>query len=319
MTGKRDPLALLYLLLRRFALFVFALGLQFHPQYLLQKLLKGSALVTVNGHKMLLDLVNDSGISKDLFIFRKREHLSTDFLIRENIFKKGDVVLDVGANIGYYALLESSRVGEEGKVYAIEPVQRNFDMLRKNIELNSISNIRAYRLAAGREVGEQEIFIAAKGNVSSFINHQGETYVGTETISVVRLDDFVVEHNIQPSLVRMDVEGFEAEIIAGMPQLLKKRPKLLIEVHPHIMSQDKLQNMFETIAEAGYSQAVVIKERSRLWMKRNGEVHSVLLFFSRLVERDGKTVGIGNIQRLSLEELRSTLSTRGSAFHTLLS
>ena len=100
---------------------------------------------TVNGYKMNLHL-HDKGISKELFTYGKREHLSTDLVLEGKVIKPGDVVLDLGANIGYYALMESMIVGGEGKVYAVEPSPENYKMLKENIELNGFTNIEKYSI-----------------------------------------------------------------------------------------------------------------------------------------------------------------------------
>src|SRR3989344_8248708 len=90
-------------------------------------------LKEIHGNKMYLNL-QDKGISKDLAINKTREELQTELVM--NKVKEGMHVLDLGANIGYYALIEASLVGPKGKVYAIEPSQSNFDLLNKNIGLN---------------------------------------------------------------------------------------------------------------------------------------------------------------------------------------
>ena len=89
-------------------------------------------LKDVLGSKMYLD-ETDLGLSWDLITDGIREAYLVEIVKKE--LKKGDIVIDIGANIGYYVLLESKIVGEKGKVYAIEPVPQNVDILRKNLFL----------------------------------------------------------------------------------------------------------------------------------------------------------------------------------------
>lgn len=309
----------LFRFIRRMVLLWSGTVLRCHVPYRIRRLIFGEALAMVNGFRMQLDLKHDTGISRDLFIFHKREHLSTDLLLTGNIIGAGDTTLDVGANIGYYALIESRLVGSSGHVYAVEPVSSNYRMLSKNIELNNINNIKTFRFAAGAENGTGDIHVAEKGNFSSFTYLEGERYSGTERVEVVRLDDFIAREGIEPALIRMDVEGFETEIIKGMPEALRKRPKLLIEVHPHLMDTARLQEMFETIAAAGYREAIVIKERKDVWMRSDGSVRPLLAFLSRKIDGSRQPLGMGDMQRMSLASLQETLAGRGSAFHALLS
>lgn len=104
----------------------------------------------VNESHMLLD-TNDHGISSELIFKGIREPLSTEFFKGE--IKEGDICIDIGANIGYYALLESRLVGKNGKVYAIEPVPKNTNLLKRNIEINNYSNIEVFQIAIGDKNG----------------------------------------------------------------------------------------------------------------------------------------------------------------------
>jgi ubiquinone/menaquinone biosynthesis C-methylase UbiE len=86
----------------------------------------------INNYKMNLYL-SDKGIARELFSYGKREHFTTDLVQEGNIIKTGDVILDLGANIGYCALMEAKMVGPTGKIYAVEPSPINFNRLKENI------------------------------------------------------------------------------------------------------------------------------------------------------------------------------------------
>ncbi len=89
----------------------------------------------VQGSKMFLD----PGDSLNLSINGVYGELDTQ-IIREQI-KEGDIVIDVGANIGYYTLIFAQLVGKTGKVFAFEPEPKNFEILKKNIEINNYGNV----------------------------------------------------------------------------------------------------------------------------------------------------------------------------------
>ena len=295
------------------------LALKFNPAYHFKKLIYGHVIENINGFKMYLDLKNDRGISKDLFIFKKREFLSTDFLQNQEVIKPGDTILDIGANIGYYALLESRLTGPSGKVYAIEPVSNNYHILLKNIKLNSIKNIKTFKLAIGSERKKGEIYVADKGNISSFIYKKEANLINKEEVQIMTVDDFAFEHRISPDFIRMDVEGYEKEIIQGMPKTLLRKPKLFIEVHPHLMDKNELERMFSTIKKSGYSNAIVIKERNEIWIKKNREIKPLLRYLTRKIEESNYTLGMGKIEQMLLRDLQKTLRNRGSSFQVLLS
>jgi len=102
--------------------------------------------VRINGYK-LRTIAKDLGISQELLIFRTHEPLSTRLLYEE--IKEGIVCIDIGSNIGYYAILESKLIGDGGQVIAFEPLQKNYETLLHNIDLNKLSNVKAYNTAVG--------------------------------------------------------------------------------------------------------------------------------------------------------------------------
>lgn len=124
----------------------------------------GFVIREVNGSKMYLDLA-DEGLSRDLIVDGVREAYALETVKRE--LKEGQVVVDIGANIGYYALLEARIVGTSGKVYAIEPVPGNVEILKKNIELNGYSNVEVHQLAIGGEKGLARLYVRNRRNLSS--------------------------------------------------------------------------------------------------------------------------------------------------------
>src|SRR5207244_3754027 len=109
--------------------------LHLHHEWLLAKLDEG--LVDVQGHKMLLDPIDTLGLSvRDVW-----EPLETKVV--QNEVRRGSVVLDIGAHIGYYTLLMARLVGPQGRVFAFEPNPANYDLLRRNIQINSYRNVTA--------------------------------------------------------------------------------------------------------------------------------------------------------------------------------
>lgn len=199
-------------------------------QLLFYKLIKKKeAVKEINGSTMLLDL-SRPGISKILFICNKRELLNTGIIKQE---VKGDMnVLDIGANIGYYALLEASLLDRKGKVYAFEPDPRNAELLKRNIVLNNFEEkIKFFPCAVAEENCFRNFKLNKQTNLSSFTRGGAEKIANVET-RCVKLDD--LPYIDQIDFVRMDVEGYECMVVAGMMEFLKRKNnlKMQIEIHP---------------------------------------------------------------------------------------
>ena len=188
---------------------------------------KGDHLAQVQGSWMRLD-IHERGIHSDLFISGIREPQATRYL--QSILKPEWTVVDIGANIGYYALQEA-RVAKT--VFAIEPGQDNFDHLQENIDLNGYKNVIPFQLAIGDHKGEVGFKVAKACNWNR-IALDGET--PDDQVPMATLDDFMGGLSID--FVRMDVEGYEIKILEGMTQILKKqRPRMFIEVHRDLLKQ----------------------------------------------------------------------------------
>ena len=109
--------------------------------------------VMVEGHKMFLDSVDTFHLCTNGY----HEPIETD-LIKKHV-KRGDVVLDLGANIGYFTLILPRLVGEEGKVFAFEPDPENFALLKKNVEINSYQNVVLVQKAVSNRNGKATLYL----------------------------------------------------------------------------------------------------------------------------------------------------------------
>lgn len=201
-------------------------------------------VVSVQGSLMELDLT-DRGIHADLFISRVREPQATEHLQR--LIEPDWVVVDIGANIGYYVLMESRRAKQ---VIAIEPGEANYYHLLRNIKLNGYQNIETHRLAIGDHEGEVGFEIAKACNWNK-IARDGK---GDVKVNMLTLDKFLYGRKVD--FLRMDVEGYELQVLKGMAYTLKhSRPDMFIEVHRDLLrdyGSSQLEFM-EMLAGYGYS------------------------------------------------------------------
>lgn len=193
------------------------------------------AVVNVNGFKMFVR-PKSGGIHSDLFLYGEREPFCTQYLLHSNLLNLGDCVLDIGANIGYYVLLESNLVGVQGQIYAVEPVLGNFVLLKKNVDFNNLVNVASYQFAVGGRDCEAEIFVSNQANLCRMKKYVDVDIVGTQKVHMNTVDTFLQGKKL-PKLIRMDVEGYEYEVLKGMSQTLKKDVALLIEVHPQFLKE----------------------------------------------------------------------------------
>jgi FkbM family methyltransferase len=207
--------------------------------------------IMVNNCRMYISL-NDKGISNELYNLRKREHFATDFMYE--FVNKDDTVIDIGANIGYYALLESQLI-TDGCIYAIEPIPSNFQILNENIQLNHCNNIASYQLAIGERNGTAKMYVYDRCNWCSFTKMKNLIAQQELDVETLTLDCFIREYmDRYPTFIRMDVEGFEYHIIRGASDILRKSKhlKLNIELHPHLMPEKNMKEILATLKENNF-------------------------------------------------------------------
>lgn len=148
---------------------------------------------------------------------------------------RGSTVIDVGANIGMYAIALAGVVGDTGRVLAFEPVPATARRLRANIDLNGYRHVEVVEMAATDETGSLEISLANDSAYASAVDVKQQRATG-ETIRVraVRVDDLWEERGRpRVSFCKIDVEGGELPALQGAERLLADcRPMLLLEADP---------------------------------------------------------------------------------------
>ncbi|MBP7148922.1 MAG: FkbM family methyltransferase [Acidobacteria bacterium] len=150
----------------------------------------------------------------------------------DSLLRPGSTVLDIGANIGYYAVAAGRKVGD-GRVIAFEPVPATYERLCRNLELNRCARVTPVLFAAADSAGERTIYLVDGDPGSSSFGPraagQSVLRVGTR-----RVDDVLAELGIgHVDLVKMDVEGAERVALEGMRGVLgRSRPAILMEINP---------------------------------------------------------------------------------------
>ena len=223
-------------------------------------------LIHVHGLKYYLHY-DDPGISKELAIYHIHEPMTTDLF--KKYVRSGMYIVDIGSNIGYYAILAASLVGHSGKVLAIEPEPRNCQLLKINVDANAIRNIEVVQCAVADYDGVGILYIGETSNVHSLIDSYGRV-VSSVTVEVRKLDTLLKELDFpRVDLIRMDIEGGEIKAIEGMHKTLKQyKPCLLIELHCDAVGTNSIMNLIRDLEDLGYiAKYVIDRDKDFAWEK----------------------------------------------------
>jgi len=177
-----------------------------------------------------------------------------------SILHPGQVVYDVGAASGFFAVIAARAVGAAGQVVAFEPMPTSADRLRHNIALNQFNNARVLELALGESGGAAKLAPGMDDDQAS-VNRSGDADQPAEAIDVrvTTIDDLVDKGALPPpDIVKMDIEGAEVEALRGAERTLsERRPVLLIESHNR-------WNELEPLLSAHQYQYRVVEENGEL-------------------------------------------------------
>lgn len=256
-------------------------------EYAVRRALNQPSMVKeVNGVKMCLNL-RRPGVSRTLAVWGIREELETELFISH--LSEGMVVFDLGANIGYYALLAASIVSPSGKVYAIEPFPASFETLVKSVELNGFSDfVECHQIAIWDRVGTTQMFIGDADNLHTLmdLSPYRSTSGQTKEVATITLDKFL-ENRGEIGFLRMDIEGGECQVFDSMDRVLAQEipPRILFEIHPlgDIDPDPRFTLRLERLSAVGYRARAVISSTHKTSMGKFAD----LGYYPRKTSRTG--------------------------------
>ena len=193
----------------------------------IKRRLKTDAAV-VDGHRLHLDPGDSLDLSINPFYEAFERRITAEEITR------GDVVVDIGANIGFFTLHFARLVGPEGHVFAFEPDPGNFRLLQQNVQENGYENVTLIPKAVSNSSGKTRLFLC-DSNVGDhrIYDSPGEERTSVE-IETIRLDDFLAGSERPVDFIKMDIQGAEMLALEGMESTLRDNPtlKMLFEFWP---------------------------------------------------------------------------------------
>ena len=185
-------------------------------------------LKTLHGFYLNINPAIDNGVELSLHETGTYEKGILYYL--SSILKKGDCFIDVGANIGLMSIYASEFVGDKGTVLAFEAHPKTARLLEANIEMNNLSNIQVCQYALGSSEGKTFIYDNWQ------VNRGGASLVvKTADSEAYEIDvhclDYSLQTNLIPKALKIDVEGFEMEVLKGAVNTIRTfHPVLIIEL-----------------------------------------------------------------------------------------
>ena len=190
---------------------------------------------TIHGDKLKISPLLDRGIERKLY--KQGVYEEGTLYCFGKIIKQGNVVLDVGANIGLTAIRASKLTGAQGAVYAIEAMPSTFEILKFNVNLNKLTNVICLNEAFADYVGKTEMFHNLDINRGSASLYSDKKTDGVK-VNVNTLDKFVIHKGIKHvDFIKVDIEGAEYPMLMGASNFFKNnKPIICIEFSNEVKS-----------------------------------------------------------------------------------
>ncbi|HVH55957.1 MAG TPA: FkbM family methyltransferase [Vicinamibacterales bacterium] len=207
----------------------------------------------LRGARFVLRAAAGQGGGASVYVNRM-EPAKTQALL--GVLAPGQVVFDVGANIGYYTVLASRRVGPAGRVIAFEPFPRNIAYLYRHVAVNRLENVSIVPAACSDRSGLSR-FVPGVDCAEGRLIADASPAANVEYVSTVTIDEIVRQSGFAPDVLKIDVEGAEERVLAGAAETLgSAQPILLLGVH-----SDALKKACTALLDAhGYAEPVVCEE-----------------------------------------------------------
>jgi FkbM family methyltransferase len=196
-------------------------------------------------HGLFAYNLNDTYVGRSLDAYGEWSEAELSVLFQ--VLKPGDLVVDVGANVGTHTVACAKRVTASGAVYALEPQRVTFQFLCANVALNALINVKCINAAAGDVRGEVRIPALDPTVANNFGAMKSEGHANGELVDTIRIDDLSLA---RCNLIKIDVEGMEARVLAGARKTIAAhRPVLFVENN----FEDGSRGLLQALSNLGYT------------------------------------------------------------------
>jgi FkbM family methyltransferase len=180
--------------------------------------------------------------------------------------RPGDVVIDVGAHIGYFSLVLGSLVGPTGHVYSFEPDPRALKFLNESVSASGMDWLSVLPIALAAGSGSLDFYLATGLGSSTAVRCDHVNVAQRTVVLKESLDRLLRDGTVSGAvrLVKIDIEGFEVEAIRGMVKLLRSsRPVMVVEVNDQMLNAqgESASNLFELLRSLDYKIEALEKPR----------------------------------------------------------
>jgi FkbM family methyltransferase len=197
-------------------------------------------------------------------------------LLRQHV-KAGMHLLDIGAHIGLFSAACSQLAGPQGKIICFEPTPGTFSVLKETLRLNHCENVTALQAAVGDKEGTATFYVGSLSgsNTNSLVKNESVKEFSEYDVRLVTIDGIVSQYSLKPSLIKIDAEGAELDVLKGGARTFTDhKPVLILGLHPAFIK--KKGDSLEAIWDLLQAQRYIIKMESKNLTKQDFCSHELI-------------------------------------------
>ncbi len=208
-----------------------------------------------------------------------------EMYVLRKVLRPNDIAFDVGTNLGWYALNCAQVVGSKGKVYAFEPNPAVADRAVENCRLNHLTNVRVEEIALADKTGRLEFYIGDNfGSLVKKVARLDSRKIKRMSVPVTTIDAYVKDLHIKKiSLIKIDAEGKDLEVLRGAVQTLRRdHPYLIVEIFGLSWDTDvgRDKKILAYLGKLGYQAYAFVQGGLQRYDPANGQAQIINLFFA---------------------------------------
>lgn len=191
-----------------------------------------------------------------------------NYTILQQFIKPGMDIIDIGAHIGLFSTCCSQLNAGKGKIISFEPTPGTYALLNETLSINKCENVISVQAAVSEKEGIATFYIShtAGCNSNSLVKNREEKDLSAYDVKLVTIDSIITTYSLKPSLVKIDAEGAELDVLKGGVKTFKEfKPALILGLHPAFIRQkgDSLEDIWDLMTNLQYKMELDGKEMSR--------------------------------------------------------
>jgi FkbM family methyltransferase len=189
--------------------------------------------------------------------YYENNYESDNYTFLQQYIKPGMHIIDIGAHLGLFSAASSKLTGPLGKIICFEPTPETFSVLKETLRVNHCENVIPVQAAVSNREGKATFYVGntSVSNSNSLVKNKPDNESSAYEVQMVTIDSVVLKYVLKPSLIKIDAEGAELDVLKGGLKTFKEyKPVLILGLHPDFIKQkgDSLQAIWELLKDCNY-------------------------------------------------------------------